>query len=47
MAATDDVGCLRWARCCIELASAASAMCPESMAVACSQALARFQRHVT
>jgi hypothetical protein len=47
MAAKDDVGCLRWARCAIELARAAAAMCPESVAVACGLALTKLQQHAT
>lgn len=47
MSASDDVGCLRWARCSIDLARAAVAMCPASMGVAYSQALFKLQRNVT
>jgi len=47
MSANDDVGCLRWVRCAIELARAAAAMCPGSMGVAYAQALAKLQRHAT
>jgi hypothetical protein len=47
MSASEDVGCLRWARCAVDLARAAAAMCPASVGVACAQALAKLQRHVT
>jgi hypothetical protein len=45
MGAADDVGCLRWARCAVELARGAAAMCPASVGAAVEVALWRLQRH--
>ncbi|KAI8469209.1 MAG: cell morphogenesis central region-domain-containing protein [Monoraphidium minutum] len=47
MPASDDVGCLRWARVTIEIVRAAAAMCPATAGAACALALAKLQRHIT
>lgn len=44
MAAHDEVGQLRWARCLLELARAAAQMCPASMAAACHEMLTKLSR---
>lgn len=44
LAANDDIGCLRWARCAIDIVRAAAPMCPGSVGAAAAQALARMQR---
>jgi hypothetical protein len=44
MAASDEVGGLRWMRCIVELARAACHMCPISMGVAYMEMLHKLAR---
>eukprot|EP00775_Hariotina_reticulata_P013221 gene13221-13351_t len=47
MAASDEVGRLRWMRCLVELARAACHMCPTSMGVAYLEMLHKLARYVS